>query len=475
VANAFLKAERIVSQGLGLLQRELILPRLVTRLADADFKGTKNDTVNIRIPSLLAGREYEWRTRTQPIIVDDLNETSIPVTLNKHIYSAVQITDEELTLDIADWGEQVARPQIRAVSERLEGLIATAMAGANFAHSVDYTPGDGSADDTSFFETAVEARKFLNVENVPAAGRVIVLGANAEAAALRSPHLIRANEAGDDMALREATIGRIAGFTVIGNVNSVDPDFAIAFHPTAFGFANVAPVVPDGARPARPRRTTSTRCAGSATTSQTTCGTGRSTRRSRARRASRTSGSPIRTTRASATSRARTPVPSRSCSARDGGRFGGPRLTLLRRPHGGISQVVRTGRRARPERGGRLGHRHDQGVAAHVDLYARPGPRRLLQRRDERAVGRWVSGADPAERHPRLHRGDEHPQARCRRRGVHLHRVEDVPLRRDPQGTGRSCFSRRADRLCRLRDRPDDGPDVHDHLVAAGILTAVVS
>jgi hypothetical protein len=30
MANAFLKAEKIISQGLGLLQRELILPRLVS-------------------------------------------------------------------------------------------------------------------------------------------------------------------------------------------------------------------------------------------------------------------------------------------------------------------------------------------------------------------------------------------------------------------------------------------------------------
>jgi hypothetical protein len=81
---------------------------------------------------------------------------------------------------------------------------------------------------------------------VPANGRVILLGAEVEEAALQSPHLIKVDESGSDSVLRDAIIGRIAGFTVIGNVNSVDPDFAIAFHPTAFAFANVAPVVPQG-------------------------------------------------------------------------------------------------------------------------------------------------------------------------------------------------------------------------------------
>lgn len=246
MANAFLKAAKIVAQGLGLLRRELILPRLVQRYGASDFVGAKNDTINIRIPSLLLGREYEWRTRNSPIEVDDLQEFTIDVTLNKHPYSAVGITDEELTLDITSWGEQVARPQIQAVAELLESYIATAMAGANYRNSVVYEPGDGSADDTSFYKAAVAARRALNEDNVPSAGRVIVLGSAVEEAALQSPHLIKANEADSDSALREAIIGRIAGFNVIGNVNSVASDFAVAMHPTAFALGNVAPVVPDG-------------------------------------------------------------------------------------------------------------------------------------------------------------------------------------------------------------------------------------
>ena len=247
MANAFLKAEKIVNQGLGLLQRELILPRLVQRLGVADFRGAKNDTINWRIPSLLAGREYEWRTRTAPITVDELNETTIDVTLNKHVYSAVGITDEELTLDIASWGEQVARPQMRAVAEKLESYIAVAMEGAPYKNEVIYTPGDGSADDRSFYTAAVGARRYLNEENVPADGRVIVLGSAVEEQALLSPHLMEVDKAGFSGTLREAVIGRIAGFTVIGNVNSIDPYFAVAMHPTAFALANVAPEVPAGA------------------------------------------------------------------------------------------------------------------------------------------------------------------------------------------------------------------------------------
>ncbi len=247
MAHVFLKAEKIVSQGLGMLQRDLVLPRLVTRYNASDFIGAKNDTVTVKIPAILTGREYEWRTRNADIEYDDLEELSIPLTLNKHVYSAVQITDEQMTLDIVNWGVQVATPQIRAVAEVLEGYIATAMEDASYRTEVTWTQGDPESDtDRSFYAAAVAARKALNEANVPKDGRVLLLGSNLEEAALLSPHLIKVDQAGGDGVLRDAIIGRIAGFTVV-STNSIDPDFGVAYHPTAFAFANLAPVVPQGA------------------------------------------------------------------------------------------------------------------------------------------------------------------------------------------------------------------------------------
>lgn len=245
--NEFLTAETIIAQGLGLLRRELILPRMVTRLGITEFRGAKDDTVNVRVPALLEAREYEWRTRTNPIVFDTITEETIPITLNKHPYSAVAITDEEMTLDIRDFGRQVASPQIIAVAERLESYIATAMIGANYAHAaVNYAP-NGDFSGAPFYNALVDARKVLNDAKVPAAGRVVAIGSSVEADALKEEGFRRVDQSGSNEALREATIGRAAGFTVIGNVQSLPEGFAVAFHPSAFAFANVAPVVPDGA------------------------------------------------------------------------------------------------------------------------------------------------------------------------------------------------------------------------------------
>jgi hypothetical protein len=243
VANTFLKPETIARTALDLLQREIILPRLVWRFGLSDFQGAKDDTITVRVPAVLTARDYEWRTRNNAIVMDDLTETGVDVTLDTHPYSAVAVTDEQLTLDIVNFGTQVLQPQARAVGERLENLIATTLGGAivpadaELAHTIGTTDG---------YDTAVNARAILNMHNVPMAGRVLLLGARLEADFLKSDHLSLVDQSGSDSALRDGTLGRILGFTVVTS-NAIDPDIGYAFHATAIAFGNVAPVVPDGA------------------------------------------------------------------------------------------------------------------------------------------------------------------------------------------------------------------------------------
>jgi P22 coat protein - gene protein 5 len=243
MAHTFIKPESIVSMGLGMLRRELLLPRLVQRVAFDDFVGIKNDTVNIRIPARLNAREYGWRNdRTDGIVTDDITELSIPVTLDKHPYLAVALTDEQLKMDIRDFGAQVLEPEIRGVAEKLESYIAAKLASANYSKTVTYNANTGD-----FHKALISVRKELNKAFVPSAGRVVVLGANVEESVLNEATFKKVDQSGSDSVLREAVIGRVAGFTVIGNVNSIDPDACYAFHQSAFGFANAAPLVPGGA------------------------------------------------------------------------------------------------------------------------------------------------------------------------------------------------------------------------------------
>jgi hypothetical protein len=228
-----------------MLVDKLLLARLVTRKAGSDFVGAKDDTIDLKIAAILDAREYGWRNdRSSPIVTDDLTETSIPVTLNKDPYSAIAVTDEQLTLDIVNFAEQVLNPQLTAVATKLDGYVGTLM-----SSGVDYDTTLSVDEDTDDLldDLVIPARKALNLANIPADGRYIVLGADVEAWALKHDLLKRVDESGTSSVLRSAIIGQLYGFQIIGNVNGIDADKAYAFHRSAYVFANMAPAVPQGA------------------------------------------------------------------------------------------------------------------------------------------------------------------------------------------------------------------------------------
>lgn len=243
MANTFLKATVIDRTALKLLEREVVLPRLVWSYASSNFQGAYNDTVTLRLPAVATAREYTWRNnRSSEITVDDLTETSVPVTLNHDIYHAAAITDEQLTLDIVSFAEQVLMPQVKGVARGVEDLIATTMNGATYANELDIADSANG-----MWGTLIEARRLLNNANVPRDGRVLLVGSDVEAELLTDDRFIRVDSTGSPAtsALQDATITRLAGFTIVGS-NAIDAETAYAFHPTAFAFANLAPVVPDG-------------------------------------------------------------------------------------------------------------------------------------------------------------------------------------------------------------------------------------
>lgn len=245
MANVFLKANRIASAALGLLEREIVLPGLVWRDAGGDFRGAGGDTISIKVPARTQARTRALRG-TRPttsegagiITMDELTETKVDVTLDTAVYSAVPVTDEELTLDITDFGAQILEPQVRAVAEGIENAVAAEMTGATYAVNLTF---DGSDP----WKTLIDAHVALNKANIPRTDRVVVCGADVEAAILKSDHLSRVDQSGSDAALRRAEMGRLANFPVYVS-NAIPSNLAFAFHKTAYVLGMRAPVKPDG-------------------------------------------------------------------------------------------------------------------------------------------------------------------------------------------------------------------------------------
>lgn len=240
------KPEKVVDWFLALLQRELVIPNLVTRVGDEFFVGAKDDTVTLRIPGLYAtAHDYEWRTRTADIEFDDIEGgEGVTVRLDTHSYSATELTDEHMTLDGIDFATEVLAPQVAAVVNRFEAKTLAGFRGALIKNSLTF---DGS-DDPHL--VALEAKRLMDREKVaPAGGRVFLVGSDIAAQFLASDRLSRADSIGTDganSAVRDAVIGKLANANVIES-SSLDPGEGYYFHKTGIVLGSVAPKVPSGA------------------------------------------------------------------------------------------------------------------------------------------------------------------------------------------------------------------------------------
>lgn len=240
-----IKPDKAVAFFLAVMERELLAPMLSLRLGQVDFEGAKNDVVTLRTRALRAvARDYEWRTRTAPIVFDDITEAEdgIPVKLDTHVVSGTTLTDEHFTLDEIDFGLEVLAPQAQAIADRLESKTVAAFNAINFKSTL----GIAAGDDPHLI--AVESRRLLDSHKVaPRQGRFFLIGSDIEAAWLASDRLSKYEWTGQagTPAMRNATIGGLAGAPVMTSL-SLPPDFGLYGHPTMLGIANVAPRVPRG-------------------------------------------------------------------------------------------------------------------------------------------------------------------------------------------------------------------------------------
>lgn len=100
-------------------------------------------------------------------------------------------------------------------------------------HLLDYA---NTPTDTLAQGDILEARRLLNVQNVPMDGRFLAVSPDQEKAMLSIADFVRADAYGNAGGLMNGELGRIYGFTVIMH-NSLSAVDSIAYHKSHVGFA----------------------------------------------------------------------------------------------------------------------------------------------------------------------------------------------------------------------------------------------
>lgn len=237
--HTIIKAEQFTELGVEGLKSRAWLPPVFQMFPGDRFKGALNDTLTFPTQRFTIAGEYEWRTRLQPVQLQRIGTTYATVKLDKHLVQAVPITNEQATMDIKSFGQEIVAPQVRAMIVEQNSQIMNALRSAPLAvTNINAT----SSDDP--YNVAVSAHMALSRAGVPDSGRFWIVGDNVEEWLLRSEFLSNPARGGGDALVQENVIGRIRGFNVVKGSSLVGENEMYFGHKSGLLVANVAPEAP---------------------------------------------------------------------------------------------------------------------------------------------------------------------------------------------------------------------------------------
>lgn len=245
MAHLLYTPEQAARATLAVLRWVSLLTRTVRQDFSNEFVQGRGQTVNVLGP-ISAGTSHVYtpadRQARNAIEFNELNQEWFPVKLENQVYNAVRMPDNFATFGIINATQQVFRPQAESVVDQLAEPLIDEMTAIDTDELIPAVAPDGS----NFRLAVIKARQVLNDRHITAAGRVLAIGSGLEAAALQDELLQKNNESGTTSTLREATIGRLFGFTIITDP-ALPSNFGIGYHKDAFAFVTRPSKKPDGA------------------------------------------------------------------------------------------------------------------------------------------------------------------------------------------------------------------------------------
>jgi len=238
MTHNFVIPEQVLQTALELLKDDLMVAATFNRDYEDNVGGGRGTVDNVRVPAVLKARRRALSEAGTAIQTDTLSESTVPVRLTDMIYSAVDVTDEDLTLNIADFTRQVIMPQVEAMVEDIEDFAVATAQGLAEETTIDYNPADP-------VPTFTAARKMLRDRGVSAQNLFALCGTDVYRNLLNARAISDASQSGSAEALREGRVPRVSGFTVIEN-NRIAENEIIWYSRDSFTLAIRAPRVPDG-------------------------------------------------------------------------------------------------------------------------------------------------------------------------------------------------------------------------------------
>ena len=162
MSNNLLTISKITNEALMVLENELTFTGQVDRNYDDQFAvvGAKiGQTVNVRRPGRFIGAVGPQ------LVVEDFNETSVPVTLSTQFQVSTQFTTQDLALSLDMFSDRILKPAIATVANKMDrdGLVVAKNNTANIVGTAGTAP--------TGLITYLTAAAYLDSEGAPRDGR----------------------------------------------------------------------------------------------------------------------------------------------------------------------------------------------------------------------------------------------------------------------------------------------------------------
>lgn len=279
--------EQVSSVTLDALKFNTPLSRIINVGLGKEFRGGIGQTVTVKAPSIVDPAKIynaEMRRAGETIEYSNIFHPVKSIAITDHFYNAIPLTDEANTFYIQDLAEEVIAPLVESVSEKVDNRIVEAFRTVKPGLSKADTAGkgklvDGNGKVYNSIDAVVEAgvrdvvaganvtvkpenlkanthadvRKViryastvLDQRGVPSRGRYLIVGSSWKQALEADSSLTKVNEAGTGDLLRDNTIARLSGFTIVA-APGLDGTEAYAYSADGVGLALVPPANASGA------------------------------------------------------------------------------------------------------------------------------------------------------------------------------------------------------------------------------------
>jgi hypothetical protein len=236
------------------LTHRLVLANLISNTKKIDYQGRIGQTVDVYLDILadVTTKTYTAANKADNVdySFDAINLDTVPVRLENELYAAVMIdgwdklviTEENLG-SFVQWGLGLASKIANQVEAGIAAVLnaVTQAAGSAFGTANVKLEAATDADKGAALIKQITREKLaLDKAGVAPTDRFLVVGDNVAVSLINNKDVLNIDKSGSPEALREATITRIAGFTVVSS-SYINADSYVAFHKSAFVLASREP------------------------------------------------------------------------------------------------------------------------------------------------------------------------------------------------------------------------------------------